>query len=86
MVDLITVLFEGVDTLFCTELPDLNNIEILTRINVDDVYLDSSITAARHKVFIVRTEVNGDDPGGVARHGAQWCGIADVIQLHVSII
>ena len=30
--------------------------------------------------------MNGDDPGGVTRHGAQWSGVADVIQLHVSII
>ena len=37
-------------------------------------------------MFIVRTEVNGDDPGGVTRHGAQQRGVADVVQFNVTIV
>ena len=68
--NLITVLLEYVDTLLSAHLPNLN----------------SSIAAAGYKMFIVRTEVYWDDPGGVTWHGPQQCGVADVVQFNVTVI
>ena len=64
------VVLEGVDTLPAGHLP----------------HLDTAVTAAGHEVLAVRREADGDHPGDVAGHAAQQSGVADVVQLHMTVI